>query len=53
MALAFALMVMVDGVLIVDKGDEPLFASIKICNDYAKEIAQPYKNLSSYSSNVF
>ena len=44
MALAFALMVMVDGVLIVDKGDEPLFASIKICNDYAKQIAQPFKN---------
>ena len=43
MTLAFALMVMVDGVLIVNRGDEPLFASVKVCNDYAKEVAQPYK----------
>jgi len=47
MTLAFALMVMVDGVLIVNRGDEPLFASVKICNDYAKEIAEPYKNRKS------
>ena len=44
MTLAFALMVMVDGVLIVNRGDEPLFASVKVCNDYAKEVAQPYKD---------
>jgi len=44
MTLAFALMVMVDGVLIVTRGDEPLFASVKICNFYAKEVAKPYKN---------
>ena len=47
MTLAFALMVMVDGVLIVNRGDEPLFASVKICNDYAKEVAQPHKNRKS------
>ena len=47
MTLAFALMVMVDGVLIVDRGDEPLFASVKVCNDYAKEVAEPYKNRKS------
>ena len=47
MTLAFALMVMVDGVLIVNRGDEPLFASVKICNDYAREVAAPYKNRKS------
>jgi len=46
MTLAFALLVMVDGVLIVDRGDEPLFASVKVCNDYAREVAQPYRNRS-------
>ena len=44
MTLAFALMVMIDGVLIVNRGDEPLFASVKVCNDYAREVAEPYKN---------
>ena len=44
MTLAFALMVMVDGVLIVTRGDEPLFASVKICNNYAREVARPHKN---------
>ena len=47
MTLAFALMVMIDGVLIVNRGDEPLFASGKICNDYAREGAEPYKNRKS------
>jgi len=47
MTLAFALMVMVDGVLIVARGDEPLFASVKVCNDYAREVAVPYKNRKS------
>ena len=47
MTLAFALMVMIDGVLIVHRGDELLFASVKICNDYAREVAEPYKNRKS------
>ena len=47
MTLAFALMVMIDGVLIVNRGDAPLFASVKICNDYAREVAEPYKNRKS------
>ena len=47
MTLAFALMVMIDGVLIVNRGDEPLFASVKIYNDYAREVAEPYKNRKS------